>query len=29
MGYVGNRSAKQIIYAGLKRLSRGYDSAGA
>ncbi len=29
MGYVGNRPAKDIIYAGLKRMEyRGYDSAG-
>lgn len=29
MGYVGDRSAKDIIYTGLKRLEyRGYDSAG-
>ena len=29
MGYVGNRSAKDVVYAGLKRLEyRGYDSVG-
>jgi glucosamine--fructose-6-phosphate aminotransferase (isomerizing) len=29
MGYIGNRSAKNIIYTGLQRLEyRGYDSAG-
>ena len=29
MGYIGNRSAKQIIYTGLKQMEyRGYDSAG-
>lgn len=29
MGYIGTRSAKDVVYAGLKRLEyRGYDSAG-
>jgi len=29
MGYVGNRSAKKVIFGGLQRLEyRGYDSAG-
>ena len=29
VGYIGNRSAKEILFAGLKRLEyRGYDSAG-
>ena len=29
MGYIGNRPAKDIIYAGLKRMEyRGYDSCG-